>query len=710
MAVMGFSALLSVLFFMLAGKTAAIILICILFAADFLLGILHAYKACRFLLLITAAAVCAALSFFWHVTAVVAPSAKLLGQTVRLEGTVGALPEGYESENSILLENCVINNTETKLNVMLSSGDPLDARIGDTVLAEHADIFAFASDNEFYYHALSEGCWLRAYTYSLSVTGRNTDLTYKIRRFSHSVCMRLFSALGLEDGSIAAALLLGKSNALSALFRKELRICGASHLFAVSGMHLSLWASLLFFILRKRGRSRWLPNLITILFVLFYIVITGFSPSVMRAGVMMTVLLIGRIIRRQSDPVNSLGIAALLLLSANIYLAGNISFLLSFTAMLGILIVFPSFRMERNQDDAAPKRAGKKIADVLTVSLCVLLTTVPVSAFFFGSVSLLSPVSSLLCTLPVAFVILSAFFGLCFGYIPFLSKLIFFLCGCGCKTISACVERLSRFDFCVCPVKMRDIMIWYTATAVLLLIVYFCFGRKKQKVILALLGCVSVLLAVQSVRALAGIGKAEIHIAAAGNETCVCVTSGNGAYSILIGVGSEYDTVRNVIDYFSSKGITTPDTLILPRDSAAEAGNLKYFLTPPPELICSAGTPALLKNTDHVQYADSFTLDLPQGFTYENSTTALFSAGLLETGALKIVFSFYPGGDFQNVPKAFTEGDYLICRGGIPKNADPEKYGTVIVLSDKTAAQLQLPAGAVTSAELDDLTIKTSVS
>lgn len=711
MAILGFGALLSVIFYMLAGKTAAVILLCTLLAADVLFCILHAYRVCRIVLLITAAAVCAALAFFWQESAKVAPSMQLLGQTVLLDGEVGAVPENEESGRFLLLERCRINGTQTKLKIKLYGKTLPQAQIGDTVTAGQADIFAAAGENEFYYHTLSEGCWLRAYAEAPQVTDAgNPAPIYRIRRFSHSVSARLFSSLGAQDGSIAAALLLGNGDALSSAFRTKLRVSGASHMFAVSGMHLSLWSAVLFFILRKRIKSRLLPNVATILFVLFYVIITGFSPSVMRAGVMMILVYSGKILKRQSDPINSLGIAALLLLGGNIYLAGNISFLLSFTAMLGIIILFPSFRSERTKKDTKPILAARKGSDTVLMSLSVLLTTAPVSAFFFGSISLLSPLSSILCSAPVAFVILSAFFGLCIGYVPFLSRWAMVLCGAGCKAIDTCVSFLARFDFCVCPVKIRDLCIWYAATAAVMIVVYFRFGRERKKVILSLLSCVILLLTVQIAVSIANRNITEIHIPACGNETSISVTEGNGVWCAQIGVGSSYDTVQKTERFYKTKAIISPDLLVLPRDSAAEAGNLKYYLSVPPAHIYTAGAPELLQGTMNVSQADSFTLELPKGVIYENRTSSLTSAGLLKNSSIKIVFSFYPGGDFQELPQEYKTGTYLICRGGLPANIDRNNFETVIVLSNKTARELQLPEGVFTTADLGDITIKTSVS
>ncbi len=99
-------------------------------------------------------------------------------------------------------------------------------------------------------------------------------------------------------------------------------------------------------------------------------------------------------------------------------------------------------------------------------------------------------------------------------------------------------------------------------------------------------------------------------------------------------------------------------------------------------------------------------LKLPNGFTYINDNGEKYSAGLLYCDTVKIVISYYPSADFDDFAEELKSGDYLICRGDLPKNTDISRFANVIVLSDKTAGQLQLPSGIRSTEDTGGITIK----
>lgn len=121
--------------------------------------------------------------------------------------------------------------------------------------------------------------------------------------------------------------------------RQDFRDSGISHLLAVSGTHIVILTGFVMLLLRRLKGKIWIKNLIAAGFVFFFMALTGFTPSVVRAGIMMLVVLFGGILRRQSDPLNSLGLSALLLTVPNPYAAAGIGLLMSFSATLGIILL-----------------------------------------------------------------------------------------------------------------------------------------------------------------------------------------------------------------------------------------------------------------------------------------------------------------------------------------------------------------------------------
>ncbi|MCH5198874.1 MAG: ComEC/Rec2 family competence protein, partial [Oscillospiraceae bacterium] len=385
-------------------------------------------------------------------------------------------------------------------------------------------------------------------------------------------------------------------------------------------------------------------------------------------------------------PLNSLGLSACNLLITNIYIAGNISFLLSFGATAGIITLYPYFSSKKGIKILNPKNRLISIKNTVFLSLSVLLFTAPISGFFFGSVSLLSPISSVVCSAPVSAVIITAFISLCTNA-PF----IYQICGFCCSALYRIIEFLSEFDFCIYPLNMSRIYIYYVILTAVILTVYFISKNNKSgKVILSVLICCTIMLMSEILLNYYSYPNTEIFISACGNATNICISSYNSGYNVLIGTGENYDDYSLMLAHMKTKGIFRFDSLIVPRDSAAESGMIEKYSK---------------FYADNIYDSENFILSLKNNMTYKNISNSSFSAGILSDENIKIVFSFYPGGNFDNADEELLYGDYLVCRGSIPKNLLADNFDKIIVLSDKLPSELDLPENASTTAQTGDISI-----
>ena len=112
---------------------------------------------------------------------------------------------------------------------------------------------------------------------------------------------------------------------------------GLAHIFAVSGLHCAFLVTLLSLLIPPARRRTLCAVAIPVL--LFYMLLTGLSPSVVRACVMQVFLLIAPLFRRSSDPLTSLAAALTVILLANPYAVGSVSLQLSFAATLGMVLL-----------------------------------------------------------------------------------------------------------------------------------------------------------------------------------------------------------------------------------------------------------------------------------------------------------------------------------------------------------------------------------
>jgi competence protein ComEC len=163
---------------------------------------------------------------------------------------------------------------------------------------------------------------------------------------------------------------------------------------AVSGMHCGFLLGLIR-LLAGRHRRR-LVAACAVGVLILYALLTGASPSVLRACVMLILLVAAPLFGRERDGPTSLAAALMLILLANPFAACSISLQLSFAAVAGILFLSPRlYRMLLGR-----RKRGKVfslIAASFSATMGALIFTVPLSAFYFGTLVLISPVSNLLC-------------------------------------------------------------------------------------------------------------------------------------------------------------------------------------------------------------------------------------------------------------------------------------------------------------------------
>ena len=148
---------------------------------------------------------------------------------------------------------------------------------------------------------------------------------------------RSFMVLGRRVGGTAAAMIVGDRSRMDSSVENAFRAAGISHILVVSGLHLALWSALLEKVLHRFVRRR-VPRLLLSMLGLFaYMLLTGMTASVVRAGVLLQMAYAAALFDRTADTLNSLGISLIILLLVNPYAACDMGLLLSFAATLGVL-------------------------------------------------------------------------------------------------------------------------------------------------------------------------------------------------------------------------------------------------------------------------------------------------------------------------------------------------------------------------------------
>ena len=226
----------------------------------------------------------------------------------------------------------------------------------------------------------------------------------------------LARALPEPQGSLAQAILLGlRGNIPDSLYQAFSRT-GTAHLLAISGLHVGIiTAMLLSFGILVFGRQRSLYIWLALGLIWFYALLAGMRPPIIRAVTMGSLFLIAEYLGRQRSAIIALAFAAAVMVGIQPHVLWSVSFQLSFSAMTGLILLFPHFqewgrkRVAAVFGDKEPLlTAGSIITDVFAASLATIVAVWPLIAYNFGIVSLVALPATFFSLPALPFIIVTA--------------------------------------------------------------------------------------------------------------------------------------------------------------------------------------------------------------------------------------------------------------------------------------------------------------
>lgn len=196
-----------------------------------------------------------------------------------------------------------------------------------------------------------------------------------------------------KDSTYLYAFILGKTELISDEVLTSYRENGISHLFALSGLHVSIFSSILLFILKKLRFKEILNYVLIFIFLLLFSFITGFSPSILRATLLFFLLGINKVFYLNIRTLDILYLIFIILVIINPFIIYNLSFILSFTA--AFFLIFSSDLLK-----------GKNyFVSLFKVSLLSYFASLPLSIYYFGYTNLLGTILNLVFVPLVSFVV-----------------------------------------------------------------------------------------------------------------------------------------------------------------------------------------------------------------------------------------------------------------------------------------------------------------
>lgn len=255
-----------------------------------------------------------------------------------------------------------------------------------------------------------------------------------------------YREMGLKDDelSLLSALTVGEKRDLPQEIKEDYSAAGASHILALSGLHLGIIYAFLVLLLPLRSRKLLfvvLREAVIVLLLWGFAFVAGLSPSVVRAAILFTLISAGRCLKQDSSSLSSLSFAAFAMLLFSPHLLFDISFQLSFAAVFSILTLAPPLvRLFRTEEHG---RFYGTVVRMAVMSLVAQVGTLPFIWYYFGVFPLYFLLTNIFIIPLAACVVNVAFAALLLSFLPLLQGGVASLLGTAAGAMNGLVEVIA---------------------------------------------------------------------------------------------------------------------------------------------------------------------------------------------------------------------------------------------------------------------------
>lgn len=345
------------------------------------------------------------------------PLQELVGENLTINATVwerevssAAYARYRVTVSSVLREGEILSPNAFSAVLVLDTagayavGDRISAEVKGCTLS---DVYPYPS------YALADGCTIALLcedgAESVKLDGRQTEestflsVVKASRSLQEHLSFVLSEGISGDVGAFASAVLLGDRSGLSEDVSRDFGRSGIAHILALSGLHMSVLIGGLVWILRKIGLHRRVVSAVTIVAIFGFLLLTGFSMSACRAGLMLAFVAILGFFSRQPDPLTSLFLAVSMILLILPPAVASVGLWMSFSSVFGLLVFMPRIndyfrtpKAERGGFLGCVKRMLRGILTAVLVTVIASLSVLPILYLSGGEFPLFSVLTNLL--------------------------------------------------------------------------------------------------------------------------------------------------------------------------------------------------------------------------------------------------------------------------------------------------------------------------
>lgn len=523
---------------------------------------------------------CVGLGWYWGVQKFyLLPAHALDGVTI--ETTVTATDYSYETDYGVGVDGEFLLDGKTyKIRLYVDSSEEICP--GDTITGTFKLRYtAPGGMRDPTYHA-GEGILFLGYERGSAVIRRALSLEteYYASDLRHQISALLSVVFPEDVSAFARALLLGDDYDLDYETDTALKVSGIRHIVAVSGLHVAI----LFAMLRAVSLNRrWLTAAVGFPTLALFCAVAGFTPSVTRACIMVGLMLLAQLFEKEYDAPTAMTFAALVMLMANPLVITSVGFQMSFACVAGILLFQTSITKWLQAKLGVPKgkslkaRLNRWFISSISVSLSATALTTPMSAYYFGTVSLVGVLTNLLTLWAVSL----AFYGIVAACMVGLvwakgAAMLAALTALPMRYVLWVAKLLSGFPLAAVYTKSVYIVIWLVFVYILLVV--FLLSKNRYPRVLfccAVISlCLSLLISWNEHRI------SDTHFTALNVGQGQSLILHHNGKTFLIDCGGSNDVIaaNTAAETLLSRGITRLNGIILTHGDRDHAGGIAYLL------------------------------------------------------------------------------------------------------------------------------------
>ena len=398
--------------------------------------------------------------------------------------------------------------------------------------------------------------------------------------FAREIKESLTQYFSEDTAPFAKAILLGDTTDLSYTEETALSVSGIRHIAAVSGLHVSMLFGIVLILF---GFSRAVTLAVTLPVLLVFAAITGFTPSVTRACIMTALIALSWSIFEEYDSLTSLSFASLIMLVRNPFVVNSVSFQLSVASVTGILLfASPIHAWFWNRIPKAKRKGwfGKIAAwpiATISISVSAMAFTAPLSAWYFGSVSIACILTNLLTLWAVGIIFAGAAFVGCLGnLLPAVCQIAAVWISWLIRYVLFISESIARFPFAAVYTQSQFIVIWLILCYCLL---FLFLLLRKRGVLFTSIGVGSLVAAILLSVWIPQLDDVRLTVMDVGEGQCILLQSDGQNLLIDCGGDSDETAADMAAQTLLSQGITHLDGIAFTHYDRDHTGAVQHLMT-----------------------------------------------------------------------------------------------------------------------------------